>query len=316
MKEPLALISEHGLSLVFANVMVEQLGVPIPAVPTLVVSGALAVQGEISAAAVFAVTLLACLIADGVWYVAGKRYGLGILKVLCKVSLSADSCVRQTEIQFERWGSLGLIFGKFIPGVSTLAPPLAGAMGIGWVRFVLFNTLGCCLWAAAAIGGGMLFHRQISGVITLLESFGVAAVQVIALLLAVYIAFKWWERRRFFRMMRGQRISVAELRSLMDEGKSPVVVDVRAPSLRERDGRFIPGAIAIDLAQIESRHAELPGEREIVFYCTCPNEASAAVAAKQLIGLGYTRVRPLRGGLDEWIAAGYEVERRALSTPA
>jgi rhodanese-related sulfurtransferase len=127
----------------------------------------------------------------------------------------------------------------------------------------------------------------------------------------VYIGLKWWERRRFYKILRIARIGVDELRALMDGGKRPVVVDVRSPGARDLDRRFIPGALAMDIAEVDQRLDQLPADREIIFYCTCPNEASAALVARKLIGLGYTRVRPLQGGLDAWIAAGYEVEDRA-----
>jgi len=289
---------------------VEQIGIPVPAIPTLVVAGALAAEGKLSIAAILAAATLACFIADGVWYLAGRRYGLGILRLLCRISLSPDSCVRQTENQFARWGLASLVLGKFVPGIATVAPPLAGAMRIGAARFVVFNTLGSFLWAAVSVGAGVLFHEQITSLLDRFEEMGVRALQVIAALLAIFIALKWWERRRFFRTLRLARITSQELRKLMDDGARPAVVDVRSAADREVDGRYIPGAVAIDLGELDARRAELPADREIVFYCSCPNEASAAVAAKRLLQIGYARVRPLTGGIDGWIAAGYGIERR------
>jgi membrane protein DedA with SNARE-associated domain/rhodanese-related sulfurtransferase len=305
------LIAEYGLALVFANVLLEQLGLPIPAVPVLVVAGALAAEGELSPLAVFGVAFVACMIGDAIWFLAGRRYGRRVMAFLCRVSLSPDSCVRQTEFRFERWGRLTLVLSKFIPGLSTIAPPLAGAMRLGWPSFLLLNGLGVVIWAGGAIGVGMAFHTQINEFIVRLEGLGTLAAEAAGVLLGGYIALKWWERRRFYRMLRIARIGVADLRALMDGGRRPVVVDVRSPGARDLDPRFIPGALAMDAAEVDRRLGELPADREIVFYCTCPNEASAAQVAKKLIGLGYARVRPLHGGLDAWIAAGYEVERRA-----
>jgi len=305
------LITEYGLALVFANVLLEQIGLPIPAVPALVVAGALAAEGELSPLAVFGVAFVACMIGDAVWYLAGRRYGRRVMKFLCRVSLSPDSCVRQTEFRFERWGKLTLVLSKFIPGLSTIAAPLAGAMRLGWPSFLLLNGLGVVIWAGAAIAAGMAFHAEINEFIVGLEGLGTLAAEAIGVLLGGYIALKWWERRRFYKMLRIARIGVDELRALMDEGRRPVIVDVRSPISRGLDPRFIPGALAMDAAEVDGRLGELPADREIVFYCTCPNEASAAQVAKKLIGLGYTKVRPLHGGLDAWIAAGYEVEHRA-----
>jgi membrane protein DedA with SNARE-associated domain/rhodanese-related sulfurtransferase len=310
MHEIVGLLSQYGLALVFANVLVEQLGLPVPAIPTLVVAGALAADGKLSAPAIFGVAFVACSIGDAAWYIAGRLYGRRVIRLLCRISLSPDSCVRQTEFRFERWGGLTLVLSKFIPGLSTIAPPLAGAMRLGWTSFLLLNGLGVIVWAGAAIGAGMLFHAEIGRLIVQLEDLGAVAIGIVAALLAAYVAFKWWERRRFYKMLRIARISVDELRRLKDRGESPVVVDVRSPVVRNLDRRFIPGALAMDIAEVDRQLDRLPADRDIVFYCTCPNEASAAQVAKRLIELGYTRVRPLQGGLDAWIDAGYEVEHR------
>jgi len=304
------LITEYGLALVFANVLLEQLGLPIPAMPTLIVSGALAAEGEFSLLAVFGLAFVACMLGDAAWYLAGRRWGRRVMALLCRVSLSPDSCVRQTEFRFERWGRLTLVLSKFIPGLSTIAPPLAGAMRVGWPSFLLLNGLGVVVWAGVAIGAGMLFHAGIHELIDRLEALGTLALQAIGVLLAGYVALKWWERRRFYKMLRVARIGVQDLRSLIDAGGHPVVVDVRSRVVRDLDPRYIPGALAMDIGEVDARLGELPAESEIVFYCSCPNEASAAQVAKKLIGLGYTKVRPLHGGLDAWIAAGFEVERR------
>ena len=300
------LIERHGLALVFANVLLEQVGLPIPAVPTLIVCGALAAEGRVSAAAVLGLAFLACMIGDGLWFLAGRLYGRRVLRFLCGISLSPDSCVRQTQTQFERWGGIALVAAKFIPGLSTVAPPLAGAMRYGWVRFTLLNSLGILVWAGLAIGAGMLFHAQVSALLVWLEALGRAAVALIVAVLCAYVSFKWWERRRLYKTLRVARITVDELRKLMGQARKPVIVDLRA-QLPGDERRSIPGAIVMDLAEVRNVRSGLPRDNDIVFLCDCPNEASAASAAKGLMDLGYTRVRPLLGGLDAWIAAGYEL---------
>jgi rhodanese-related sulfurtransferase len=191
-----------------------------------------------------------------------------------------------------------------------VAPPLAGATRLGWTPFLLWNALGIAIWAGAAIGAGALFAAQIGGLLARLEAWGALALQAIAALLALYVALKWWERRRFYKMLRVARIGVDELRGLIHGGQRPIVVDVRSAASRRVDPRFIPGAVAMDSEQVEQQLEQLPADRDIVFYCDCPNEASAAQVAKKLIELGYTRVRPLHGGLDAWIAAGHDVETK------
>ena len=313
MQDLIDLVARYGLALVFFNVLAEQVGLPIPAVPTLIVAGAAAAAGQLSVAAVFGVAVLACYIGDGLWFAGGRIYGRRVLRLLCRVSLSPDSCVRQSEHHFEQYGEAVLIVSKFIPGLSAVTPPLAGAMRMGWPSFIVLNGVGIALWAALPIGAGMLFASQIQHVVDVLESYGAAALALIVALLAAYMAFKWWERQRFYKALRLARISVEELRGLIDRGKQPVVVDVRSDVARKADGRWIPGAIPMDSDVVDARLLELPKDREIVFYCTCPNEASAAQVAKRLIELGYTRVRPLAGGLDAWVEAGNPIDTHSSS---
>ena len=308
MQELVALVAHYGLALVFINVLLEQVGLPVPAVPTLIVAGAAAATGQLSAPAVFGVAVLACYIGDGVWFAGGRIYGRRVLRLLCRVSLSPDSCVSQSEYHFERWGKAVLIISKFVPGLSAVTPPLAGAMRMGWPSFIFLNGIGISLWAALPIGAGMLFASEIERVIEALERYGLLGIELLAAALAAYIALKWWERQRFYRALRLARITVDELRDLVERGRQPVVVDVRSPVARKADARFIPGALLMSGDEIDERLRALPKDRDIVFYCTCPNEASAAQIAKRLIGMGYTRVRPLAGGLDAWIAAGLDVE--------
>lgn len=312
--EIIALIAEYGLLLVFFNVLVEQAGVPVPAVPTLVVAGALAAGGRLPVAGVVLAALVACLLSDLAWYWAGRRFGAGVMRTLCRISLSPDSCVKQSELRFQRWRGRMLLIAKFVPGLSTVAPPLVGAMGLPVAAFVLLDGLGSLLWAGVAVGLGYAFAAQIDGVLAALEQAGTLAIELLLGLLALYIAAKWWQRRRLLVALRMARISVDELNQAISDGRNPVVVDVRSEAARLLDTRVIPGALLADLNGVQRVLADVPPERELVIYCSCPNEVSAAKAAKLLLALGYRRVRPLLGGLDAWDAAGYAVER--LPAPA
>lgn len=302
------LITQYGLALVFANVLLDQLSLPVPAIPVLMVAGALAADGKLSAPELFGVAVAATLIADVGWYLVGRHFGNRVMKALCRVSLTPDSCVSQTQTLFERWGINALLVANFIPGLSTVAPPLAGATGIGWFRFLVFSALGASLWVGAGLGAGLIFKQQIAYLLALLERTGALAVAALVALCVAYIAYKWWERHRFFTMLRMARINVDELYRLMDTGAIPVIVDVRSHTARALEPRRIPGARHVPLGAVGQHVKDLPRDREIILYCTCPNEVSAAEAAKLLMDNGFTRVRPLHGGLEAWIAAGYDVE--------
>jgi membrane protein DedA with SNARE-associated domain/rhodanese-related sulfurtransferase len=297
-----------GLSLIFLNVLLEQLGLPVPAIPTLVVAGALAANGKLPGTAVFALGVAASLIGDSTWYLAGRAYGVRVMKLLCRISLTPDTCVSQTQASFERWGARALIFAKFIPGLSMIAPPLAGATRMSFVRFTFFSAAGAALWVGAALIAGLLLRSQIAQLLPRLSGIGGTLVVIVLVLLGAYIAFKWWERRRFYALLDMARINVDELRERMQGDRLPVIVDVRSPTSVDLERRRIPGALQVPVQEVERQARSLPRDREIVLYCTCPNEASAAQAARLLITQGFRQVRPLRGGLDAWIAAGYAVE--------
>ena len=250
----------------------------------------------------------AALIADLAWYLAGARLGRPVLRTLCRVSLSPDSCVRQTESIYLRWGAPSLLVAKFIPGFAAVATALAGSIGTRLWVFLLFDGLGALLWAGLAVGLGVGFQNAVNEVIEVLEQLGKWGLVAIVGAFALIVMLKWWQRQRFYRQLRMARISVGELRVLLDQGKLPVILDVRSPLLQGQDGR-IPGAIQIDARTFGETPPALPADGEVIVYCACPNEASAALIAKRLMQQGYSRVRPLQGGIDAWIAAGYAIER-------
>jgi membrane protein DedA with SNARE-associated domain/rhodanese-related sulfurtransferase len=303
----IAIIGHYGVGIVVMNVLLDQLGLPIPAVPTLIVAGAIAASGQMPFVLLFLCSILACLAADCTWYWIGQRYGIRVLKTLCRISLEPDSCVSQTQSRFESWGVNSLVIAKFVPGLAIIAPPMAGAMRIGWPRFLLLSTCSAVLWVGAGLLAGALFKAQIARLLQHVNEIGSFAAEVVLIVLAAYIAYKWWERQRFYRMLRMARISVADLYTLIQAGVSPVIVDVRSVTARELEPRWIPGALHVPLPEVAHRLKELPRDREIILYCTCPSEASAARVAKILMNHGFKRVRPLFGGLDAWIAAGHPV---------
>jgi len=300
--------SPVGLGLVFLNVLCDQLGLPLPAVPTLVVAGALAAQGRLSPTALYATAVLACLIGDVVWYGAGRLYGARVMRLLCRISLTPDTCVNDTQASFERWGSKVLIVAKFIPGLGLVAPPLAGATRMRTGPFLAYSLLAALLWVGAALLLGVLLRGYVAQLLPELAAVGGLAVGVILGLLAAYILYKWWQRHRFFRALDVARIDVAELYAQLGTATPPVVLDVRSQTARGIEQRRIPGALHVPVQAVGEHAPRLPRDRDIILYCTCPNEASAARAAKVLMAHGFKRVRPLRGGLEAWIAAGYAVE--------
>lgn len=297
----LELLDIYGVLIVFAIVLVEQGGMPIPAFPVLIVAGAVAVGGAISWPVCLAVAVLACLIADFFWFRAGRFYGTRILRLLCKISLSPDSCVSQTEDKFARYGPKSLIVSKFIPGFNIIASPMSGALGVSTPRFVLFSMCGSLLWAGSGIALGAYFHQSVDKVLELLSTMGTTALMAVLSLLGVFILFKYVERRRFRRSTEVERISMAEFARLIDNGHQPLIIDARSATARQLE-QAIPGALLFDAEDRQNFMATLDKDRHIVVYCSCPNDVTAAQVAKQFLANGFHRTRPLQGGLEAWNA--------------
>src|SRR4051812_9480806 len=197
MAQLIVLLQTYGVLIVFAVVLLEQIGLPIPAFPVLIVGGALAMVGDFSWPACLGVSLAACLISDFFWYFAGRYYGKRILKLLCRISLSPDYCVSQTEDNFNRWGPKALVVAKFIPGFNTIAPPLAGAMGTSNATFLGFSVLGGLFWSGTGIAIGAFFHTSVDQVLDILSTMGTTALIVLGVLLLLFVSFKYVERKRF-----------------------------------------------------------------------------------------------------------------------
>jgi membrane protein DedA with SNARE-associated domain len=268
MHTPLEILAEHGPSLLALNVFVDQLGVPVPAVPTLVVAGALARDGRLPGGLMIAVAVLAAVAADLVWFNVGRRHGGVALRFVCRVSLSPDACVRQTESLYARFGARALLFAKFIPGLSAVSTPLAGASGMPLPTFLLFDVTGALVWSGASMLAGALLHTQVDDTLAALESMGRGAASLVLIVLTLYLIWRVWERRRFARAFAMTRIEPDELAARLAEDDPPWIFDVRSEAARLRDRRAIPGAQPLSL---DPRDAELVGisiEREVVLYCT------------------------------------------------
>jgi membrane protein DedA with SNARE-associated domain/rhodanese-related sulfurtransferase len=295
------LLQSYGVLIVFGAVLLEQVGLPVPAFPILIVAGALAVDGDVNWALCLAASMAACLAADYFWFRAGRYYGKRILRLLCKISLSPDSCVSQTEDNFSRFGPKSLVVAKFIPGFNTVAPPLAGAMGTPTGHFVWLSLAGALLWSGVGIGLGAGFHDSIDDVLGTLETMGGAALMVVLGLLALFVLLKYVERRRFLKGVGVPRISIDELKSLIEGGHDPVIIDARSVTAQQLENA-IPGALLYHECAPDRLMATLDKDRHIVVYCSCPNDVTAAQVAKAFLSNGFHRARPLHGGLDAWNA--------------
>jgi membrane protein DedA with SNARE-associated domain/rhodanese-related sulfurtransferase len=249
----------------------------------------------------------AAVLADLGWYAMGARYGRRVLTTLCRFTLSPDSCVRQTETMFTRLGPWTLLFAKFVPGLGYVSVALSGISRVSLPLFVLLDGIGAAVYVAVPVVLGRIFHSAIDAVLATLVQLGELGVAIVLAALALYLAIRWIERVSFARRLRMDRISIDELLGLIDGGKTPVIFDVRSLEDRLRKG-IIPGAVAAHVSDFPLLLKEYPRDVEIVVYCSCPNEASAALAALHLKRAGFKKIRPLLGGLEAWATTGRPIE--------
>jgi len=255
----------HGYAVLFGWVLLEQMGLPIPAAPLLIAAGALARAGKMNLTFALALALIAVILADLFWYSLGRYRGGRILKLLCRISLEPDSCVRRTENLFVRHGVHSLLVAKFVPGLNTAAPSLAGIFRMPVRRFMIFDSLGALLWVVSVTSLGLIFSDQLEQIALRWSGWLVA---VLAGSLAAYVLWKFIQRRRFIRRLRIARITPKELMDKLRAGETISIVDLRQPMDIEAFPQMIPGALRIAMEEIEERHAEIPRDRDVVLYCS------------------------------------------------
>ncbi len=303
-----AFLIEHGYLLLVAFVLLEQLGFPLPASPMLIAAGALAASGHLDFGYAYLMGMGACLIADGTWYVLGRRYGGRMLHVLCRFTLEPDDCLRRTGDLYHRYGAFGLVIAKYVPGLNAIASPLAGLLRLKPYKFLLLDGIGATLWVGGVLGIGYIFDDEVEQLGRWLQGLGSGFIVLLLSVFAIYLAVKIWIRRRFITRLRTARIAPAEVWKHLRVGDTLAVVDLRHREEIDLVGAKVPGAIQILPEELSKRSAEIPRDRDIVLYCSCPNEVTSARTAMRLQSRGIHRIRPLLGGFDGWVTAGLPVE--------
>jgi membrane protein DedA with SNARE-associated domain/rhodanese-related sulfurtransferase len=312
MTELTNLVQHYGLALVFVSAFIEQLGLPVPSYPVLVVAGALSLAGGDSIALIVAIGAAGVVMGDLLVYAAGARFGRRALSVVCKLSLTRDNCVRRTEDKFAHFGPWALLFVKFVPGFALVLILLCGVTRLAIPVFLLLDGIGAVAYVALPVVLGEIFHDAIDRVLAMLTRWGEYGAALVIGALALYVALRLVDRQLFIRRLRMARISAQELAGLIDAGQSPVIFDVRSAEARQKEG-IIPGSIGAHPDEISLVAAHYARDAEIIVYCSCPNEASAATAALHLKRAGFKKIRPLLGGIEAWAKAGRPIQMAAMS---
>lgn len=302
------LLLQHGYALVFGYVLIVGIGLPVPVDPLFLLMGAMVGNHRYNFFASLFAAMVPAVLGDIAWYQLGRYRGRSMLSLLCKLSIEPDTCVRSTEDSFSKRGDGALLLSKFIPGMSLVSVTLAGISKMPFGRFLLLDAAGCAVWAGSYLLVGEIFYRQVDLAILWLGLLGRRAGLTLLLLVTLYIGYKYFQRWRFLRNLRTDRITPEQLRELLETNESVTIIDLRHPSEVEREGLKIANAVVVRPDDLRARAHEIPREREIILYCTCPNESTSAHLALQLKRVGIPRVRPLAGGFEAWRELGFPTE--------
>lgn len=319
---PIAIVFfvHYAYLIIFLWVLVEQIGIPIPSIPVLLTAGTLTATHRIHHIYVVLAMLVACLIADTVWFSLGRRYGNSVLKLLCRLSFEASTCVSKTENYFTRRGAVTLLFAKFVPGLSTVAAPIAGQTGMSYPRFWAWDLAGSLIWGETFILAGRFFGDLAKKSAPFFAWLGRFAIVIFVAMVLGFLFHRIWKQRKFLQQVRELRLEPSELKTMLDESEKlhtppPFIVDLRHPLDYLPDPRVLPGALRIGPNELRQHSEIIPRDRDVILYCTCPSEETSAKLALQLHKLGVYRVRPLRGGFDGWKQAGYPLVDYVTDSP-
>lgn len=299
------LFLQYGYLILFGWVMAEQLGVPLPSSPILLMAGTLTATHDMGIGKIVIAVMAGCAVADFVWFRLGGRYGRTVTNWICRFSLEAASCVRKTEDILTRHGPVALLFAKFVPGLNTMAAPLAGQSKMKYRTFFAYDMAGSFLWVTSFVMVGRFFGDAIRRNEALVQWLGRSAFGLVLLVVIGIVILRLIRQQQFLHRIRTLRIEPTELKAMMDRGDSLYIIDLRHPLDILPDPRVLPGAVCLPPNELITRNGEIPRDRDIVLYCTCPSEATSAKMALSMRRFGIERIRPLRGGFDGWKQQGY-----------
>jgi membrane protein DedA with SNARE-associated domain/rhodanese-related sulfurtransferase len=302
-------IAQHGYAVIFLAVLFEAIGLPIPAALAMVVAGAACASHAMNLPAVFVICLFALVCGDFLMYTLGRYTGWALLGILCRVSVNPETCILRSAESFYKRGKITLVMAKFIPGVNTIAPPLAGSMKMRPLQFLQFDLMGAALYALAYLMLGFVFRNFLAAIT---RGFIAAGRTVEAVLLAAVIAYfvyRLWVyyKNRVYRVV--PRIQVEELARKLDSGEKAniLLLDVRSHGYYDSGALRIQGSVRFEPNNFAEEIKHISKDKEIYVYCTCARDATSARVAHLLREKGYN-ADVIVGGLGAWRKAGLPME--------
>jgi len=259
------LVARYGLAAVFLVTFLENAGLPIPAFPVLMLAGAYASAQHTAVPLVVGVAIAGALLADGIWYFVGRWRGKAVLDHLCRVSFNPDACLERAVDGFHRRKSATILFAKFLPGVNTIMPPLAGVAAMPFLLFLLLDFAGALLWAGAGVALGFAFGEEIAETAREFQGMmGWLLLSGLAATVAWRIAYRFWLVKRYS----ARRLEPEEVHRMMREGAEVLVLDLRRDDDYAASDRMVAGAVRVRPASFHRHAHHLPRDRDLVFYCT------------------------------------------------
>lgn len=310
MHEIIQLIQQYGVLAVCVSVLLEGSGLPFPSYPVLMLASAITLN-SLTAPLVLIAAVAAALSADTIWYFAGTKLGPRIMRMVCRMSFSPDSCVRRTEKRFARVGPWALLLVKFLPGIALATIVFSGVTRLRLPRFLLFDAIGSAIYLGVPLVLGQVFHNAIIAMLLYFARFGQIGALIVAGLVALFLFWRWLRRRELIRLLRCNRITADELAQTIARGEDPPILELRSRTIPPAEG-YIPGALPVFRSGIVRAIGDYSRDSQVIIYSSDPNLRLQIIAARALKSAGFRHIRPLEGGLKAWVASGQPVNFRPM----
>jgi membrane protein DedA with SNARE-associated domain/rhodanese-related sulfurtransferase len=298
-------IAQHGYTILFTGVFLEAIGLPVPAALMLLIAGGAAANGTLRLTYALSGAVVATLVGDTLMFLLGRYTGWWLLGLLCRISLNPESCVLRAADSFYRHGRMLLVIAKFIPGINTMAPPLAGSMNMRFWPFIQLDLAGAAFYVGTFFGIGFLFSGALAELTRGYHAFGRAVGWSLAALVLGYLGFQIWLWAKTRRLAAVPLVLPVE--AAREVASGAWIYDVRSHGYLDAKAIRIQGSRRLDPNALNQSKAEIPTDRAVYVYCTCLREATSARVARELQKRG-VRVAVIKGGLRAWRRAGLPVE--------
>ena len=299
-------LAEHGYTILFAIVFLESIGIPVPAALALMIAGGASASGSLHLPLAAGSALFALVLGDTLMFLMGRYTGWWLLGILCRLSLNPESCILRSADSFYRRGRMVLLFAKFVPGINTMAPPLAGSMNMRFAQFFGLDFAGSLIYVAAYMSVGFLFSGVLGTITRNYEAFSRVVTWILIAAVVGYLGFQAWLWIKARKLRSVTLVSPSEAaRAVSTQGA--LIYDVRSHGYYDRKAVRVQGSTRLEPNALLHLEKHFPEGKQIYLYCTCIREATSARVALHLAEKG-VRVAVIKGGLRAWKKAGLPME--------